>query len=151
MNQPNRMRNPFGIVWLPAIAAIMILVYYYTYHKPQLADLRAQAEADPITVTVEELVQRYENSESPNKISKNALVRVTGTVYQTERSALWGEYVVVLKQKDAGWSSVVLQCFLDTDNKHKLKGIEKGQQITITGIVEQQILQVIILQECSIE
>jgi hypothetical protein len=57
----------------------------------------------------------------------------------------------MLTGEAGGWSSLAVQCFLDRHRRHRHPEIRSGDRISLTGMVEQWFLRVIILQECTVE
>ena len=125
-----------GIFILIIISLLLLLKAYNKPHK----DIRS-TKAD-LALNAGHLLNEYIQDEvSANKKYTDNIIQISGEIYKI--STLDGNGVITLKNKDSD-SSIICQ-LLPEDNINALK-LKKGQNVTIKGICNGFLLDVIMVR-----
>jgi len=102
-----------------------------------------------IEVTAGKLYQDYrDNGVSADSKYKNNFVRMSGIVSSIDKDILDTPYVVLT---NGSGSILGVQCMFSKSKESELSTLSKGQNITLTGKVNGNLIGNVIVEDCSID
>lgn len=107
-----------------------------TDEKNSIVEVEAEVEPEPvIEVTATEVIDTYNANEiRGNETYSNKRARITGTIYSIDES--FGSPYVIMSTDSDDWSFTDLQIFFEDPDSEPLSSLEKGQTITVEGIID---------------
>ena len=103
-----------------------------------------------LNISASELINAYkENEVKADKIYKGRIVEVNGIVDKID-SDISDKAVIRLSDGDE-FSFYNISCYIDNDNQDKACELKKGQNVTIVGVADGEIVGEPSIKDCKIK
>lgn len=105
---------------------------------------KVEAEQPAVTISATQLSKAYQDNEvGADQQYKNAALLITGTVKAISKDFTDNIYVT-LKGDGGEYSLVDIQCYFSDDHVAAASNLKKGQQVTVKGLGDGLIMNVIV-------
>lgn len=110
---------------------------------------KAEAEKPAISITAAALSKAYQDNEvGADQLYKNTVLMITGTVEAISKD-FTDKIYVTLKGDGGDFSITDIQCYFSDDHINQASGLKKGQRITVKGLGDGLVMNVIV-RGCSL-